>query len=61
MGLNDRLPAGINLLSVENAHPRFHAQHTAVSRSYLYLIAKRRTAFGKKYVWWIKDPLHVGK
>lgn len=61
MGLNDLLPAGINILSAENAHPRFHARHTAVSRSYLYLIAKRRTAFGKKYVWWIKDPLHIGK
>jgi len=61
MGLNDLLPAGINILSVENAHPRFHARHTALSRSYLYLIARRRTAFGKKYVWWVKDNLHVGK
>ena len=61
IGLNDLLPAGINILSVENAHPRFHARHSAASRSYLYLIAKRRTAFGKKYVWWIKDNLHTGK
>ena len=61
MGLNDLLPASINILSVENVHARFHARHSAMSRSYLYLIAKRRTAFGKKYVWWIKDHLHVGK
>jgi tRNA pseudouridine38-40 synthase len=61
IGLNDLLPAGINILSVENAHPRFHARHSAVSRSYLYLIAARRTAFGKKYVWWIKDNLHIDK
>lgn len=61
MGLNDLLPASINVLSVENAHPRFHARHSAVSRSYLYLIATRRTAFGKKYVWWVKDSLHSGK
>jgi tRNA pseudouridine38-40 synthase len=61
IGLNDLLPAGINILSVENAHPRFHARHSAISRSYLYLIASRRTAFGKKYVWWVKDRLHVGK
>ena len=61
MGLNDRLPANINILSVQNAHPRFHARHSAVSRSYLYLIAKRRTASGKKYVWWIKDKLHTDK
>jgi tRNA pseudouridine38-40 synthase len=61
MGVNDLLPSGINVLTVENAHPRFHARHSAVSRSYLYLIATRRTAFGKKYVWWIKDSLHVGR
>jgi len=61
IGINDLLPAGINILSLENAHPRFHARHSAVSRSYLYLIASRRTAFGKKYVWWVKDKLHVGR
>jgi tRNA pseudouridine38-40 synthase len=61
MGLNDNLPAGINILRVENALPRFHARHSAVSRSYLYLIAARRTAFGKRYVWWIKDNLDIKK
>ena len=61
IGLNDNLPAGINILKVENALPRFHARHSAMSRSYLYLIAKRRTAFGKRYVWWIKDNLNISK
>ena len=61
IGLNDNLPATINILQVENAQPRFHARHHAVSRSYLYLIAKRRTAFGKRYVWWIKDNLDIKK
>jgi tRNA pseudouridine38-40 synthase len=61
IGLNDNLPANINILRVENAPPRFHARHHAVSRSYLYLIARRRTAFGKRYVWWIKDNLDVKK
>jgi tRNA pseudouridine38-40 synthase len=60
-GINDNLPASINVLQVENAPPLFHARHHAVSRSYLYLIAKRRTAFGKRYVWWIKDNLHINK
>ncbi len=59
IGINDLLPAGINILSLENAHPRFHARHSAVSRSYLYLISNRRTAFGKKYVWWVKDNLNI--
>ena len=61
IGLNDNLPASINILHVENAPPRFHARHHAVARSYIYLIAKRRTAFGKRYVWWIKDNLDIKK
>lgn len=59
MKLNDTLPADINVLRVEKAHPKFHARFDAVSRSYLYQISRRRTAFGKKYVWWIKDELNA--
>jgi tRNA pseudouridine38-40 synthase len=61
VGLNDNLPASINILRVENVPPRFHARHHALGRSYLYLIAKRRTAFGKRYVWWIKDKIDFCK
>jgi len=61
MGINDNLPASVNILKVENAPPRFHARHHAVSRSYLYLISRRRTAFGKRYVWWVKDKLDCSK
>jgi tRNA pseudouridine38-40 synthase len=57
--INDRLPSDINILGVEDAPDRFHARHDAVSRSYLYQISTRRTAFGKKYVWWVKDRLDV--
>lgn len=57
VGINDLLPANINILSIENAPLLFHARHHAVSRSYLYLISRRKTAFGKRYVWWIKDRL----
>lgn len=28
-------------------------------RSYLYVVAKQRTAFGKRYVWWVKDKLDM--
>ena len=59
MKLNDELPADINILEVEKAPPTFHARHSAVARSYLYQISRRRTAFGKRYVWWIKDKLNV--
>jgi tRNA pseudouridine38-40 synthase len=61
MGINDNLPTSVNILKVENAPELFHARHHAVSRSYLYLISRRRTAFGKRYVWWIKDKLDCGK
>ncbi len=57
MKLNDLLPHDINILEVEKALQNFHARHDAKSRSYLYQISKRRTAFGKNYVWWIKDKL----
>lgn len=56
-GLNDRLPADVNVLSVEPVENRFHARHDAIARSYLYQIATRRTAFGKRVVWWVRDPL----
>ena len=59
--LNDELPSDINILSIEPAARRFHARHDAVARRYLYQVARRRTAFGKAYVWWVKDPLDVGR
>jgi tRNA pseudouridine38-40 synthase len=58
-GLNDRLPFDVNVLSVEPAAPSFHARHDAKSRTYLYRISRRRTAFDKRFVWWVKDRLNV--
>lgn len=57
--VNDELPADINILRVEPAPHRFHARHTAVSRTYVYQVATRRTAFGKPFVWWVREPLDV--
>jgi tRNA pseudouridine38-40 synthase len=37
----------------------FHARHSAKHRIYLYQISRRPSAFGKKMVWWVKDPLDV--
>jgi tRNA pseudouridine38-40 synthase len=56
-GLNDRLPFDVNVLAVEPAPPAFHARHDALSRTYLYRISHRRTAFDKRLVWWVKDRL----
>jgi tRNA pseudouridine38-40 synthase len=58
-GLNDRLPFDVNVLEVAPAAPRFHARHDAVSRTYLYRISRRRTAFDKRLVWWVKDKLNA--
>jgi tRNA pseudouridine38-40 synthase len=57
--LNDELPADINIRSAEKVPHRFHARHDAVSRSYLYQISRRRSAFGKPFVWWIREPLDI--
>jgi tRNA pseudouridine38-40 synthase len=56
-GLNDRLPFDVNVLAVEPAPAAFHARHDAASRTYLYRISRRRTAFDKRLVWWVKDRL----
>ena len=58
---NDLLPHDINILEVRNVSKNFHARHDAKSRAYLYKISKRRNAFGKNYLWWIKDDLDVSK
>jgi tRNA pseudouridine38-40 synthase len=57
--LNDALPSDINILRIEPVRHRFHARHDAVARSYLYHLARRRTAFAKNYVWWVKDNLDI--
>ena len=57
--LNDALPSDITILNVEKVRHRFHARHDAVARSYLYQIARRKTAFAKPFVWWVKEPLDL--
>src|SRR6202140_4829677 len=59
--LNNELPSDINILAAEGVPHRFHARHDAVRRRYLYQISRRRTAFAKAYVWWVKEPLEVGR
>src|ERR1051326_8795812 len=61
MRINDELPADINIIEVEKAPAKFHARHDALARSYLYQISRRRTALGKRFVWWIKDRLDYEK
>ncbi|MDO8678433.1 MAG: tRNA pseudouridine(38-40) synthase TruA [Acidobacteriota bacterium] len=60
-GVNDGLPADIHILSVDSVPHRFHARHAAVARSYLYQISRRRSAFAKPFVWWVREPLDVAR
>jgi tRNA pseudouridine38-40 synthase len=57
--INDELPADIHIRKIDKAPHRFHARHDAMSRSYLYQISRRRTAFGKPYVWWVRETLDI--
>jgi tRNA pseudouridine38-40 synthase len=59
--LNDELPADIHIISAATVPHRFHARHDAVSRSYLYQMSRRRSAFGKPVVWWVREPLDVDR
>ncbi len=57
--LNERLPSDVCILDVAEASDKFHARHDASARTYLYQISTRRTAFFKKYVWWVREPLDI--
>jgi tRNA pseudouridine38-40 synthase len=59
--LNDELPPDINLLAASVVPHRFHARHDALARRYVYQVARRRTAFAKPFVWWIKEPIDVAR
>lgn len=53
------LPKDINVLAVETTSNRFDARHDALNRHYIYQLSTRRSAFGKPYVWWVKDKLDI--
>jgi tRNA pseudouridine38-40 synthase len=59
--VNDLLPMDIEVLGIDLAPERFHARHDALSRSYVYQLSRRRTAFAKPFVWWVKRPLDTGR
>jgi tRNA pseudouridine38-40 synthase len=59
--VGEKLPSDIHILSFKRVDAAFHARHHAVSRSYLYQVSRRKSAFGKKLVWWVKDELDVAE
>jgi tRNA pseudouridine38-40 synthase len=57
--LGETLPKDIAVKEVEMAGPRFHARHSCIARSYIYQLRLRKSAFGKRYSWWVREDLDL--
>jgi tRNA pseudouridine38-40 synthase len=57
--LNDNLPADINILSASETQSSFDPRRDATMRYYVYQISTRRSAFAKRFVWWVRDGLDL--
>lgn len=59
LGINSNLPPEVCVLWVRQVPPGFHARHSAVGRSYRYLILNRpvRPALERHRTWWVREPL----
>jgi tRNA pseudouridine38-40 synthase len=58
---NDSLPNDIVVRSVTTCPAGFNARRDAIARSYLYQLSRRRSAFGKPFLWWVKRPMDLKK
>jgi tRNA pseudouridine38-40 synthase len=56
---NETLPRDIAVWAVGVADPRFHARHNCIARSYLYQLRTQKSAFGKRYDWWVHTDLDL--
>ncbi len=59
--LDEGLPHDIAVRSIAPCPAAFHARHDALTRTYLYQIALRRTALAKPFVWWVKGALDLAR
>jgi len=55
--LDRALPADLAVRDLRQLPGSFHPRHDAVLRSYRYQLARRRSAFGKRYTWWVREPI----
>jgi tRNA pseudouridine38-40 synthase len=51
LALNHFLPEDILVLSVEEAEPDFHARHSALRKTYVYSIVRRRSPLRRRHAW----------
>lgn len=56
--LEELCPGDLAVRRWELAAPGFHARHDANGRAYRYQIACRRSAFAKRYSWWVPHKLN---
>jgi tRNA pseudouridine38-40 synthase len=56
LAINHFLPADILVLSVEEAKPGFHARHSALGKTYVYRIVRRKSPLRRRHAWefWFK-------
>ncbi len=59
--LDGALPQDIAIRDLRTCPPRFHARFDAMDRTYLYQISRRRSAFGKPWIWWVKRNLDLDR
>lgn len=59
--LDGVLPQDVAVRDVQTCAPRFHARHDATERAYLYQISRRRSAFAKPWIWWVKGRLDLDR
>ncbi len=53
------LPQDLAVVEVAAAPRDFHARHDATARAYRYQVTTRRSAFGKRFSWWVPELLDV--
>lgn len=59
--LNENLPSDINILSAAETQATFDPRREATQRYYVYQISARRSAFAKRFVWWVRDDLDLNR
>ncbi len=62
LGANTYLPEDVNLLWARQVEAGFHARHSAIARTYAYLVLNRavRSALDRNRAWLIRDRLDAG-
>lgn len=60
-GMNSILPRSVRILWIKEVSPDFHARHSALSRSYTYIIdlSEQHRPFARTWSHWLRHPIDV--